>query len=810
MMRKSYNIGLSIMILGVTSLSAFEVNTHQAITRCAIDKVGCKNKGILLRSEGSQNLYNFAEDTFFSKKDYKDTVYKGYQLDGKPAKYVEYATQGEGFTKYKIETKSNYLGLIEAGVVLEDSVYSDNLFGGDGRFNNHFYAAQFNSKKVCAKIAKARGLLGAGLGIYLGGGAGGAIAAASIQTGEQFANYMQTDKALCAGYGERTDNITWALKKNMDLGNGRQNYYGLDDAFDYYKKSFEGNAHDRKENQAKLFVSLGFLIHLIQDLHSPAHVRDGSHPGGDYLEIYGRYNGGFNLVNGKLNPANNVNIEKAIHLIDMKKTMLTNNKYASYQDFFTHEAMWVSKNFMSEAHGLDGDQFKDINNSTGEGLELDEDEIDEKSTTIFDKYNPHLSRNEVDESYIDGAETHLFGDKKWFHLTTKGAIEKDNEKGYISKNSNIVALRYKGYFGYENETMSMITDGSGSLNPAHTDSYSLYNTDALEDTAVNVMSRAVVSSEAFINYFFRGRMKVSLSENEKNITIENISEPQWVSSADLCTFKQGMKVLVSYIDDQNISQPLLDNITLTKDIAIGETYTINGIKLDNLSPPMGDKKQIAVLLDGQLGEKKGLDDSKYNIGARGLVVAYASSRVANADILFSFDKSGSMGSDIENAKTSAKSILTNVVGVDNNSTYIQIEAFNGGASVLLAYDNNVTKVKAKIDTIFSGGGTALYDAIKLAGNSAVAHKNTNNTPKSIVILYTDGQENSSSTTKQQAINAISNANATEIDEVFLIHVGNGGGASELNDIALQAGRKYLKVDNASALEDAISKILRGQ
>ena len=128
----------------------------------------------------------------------------------------------------------------------------------------------------------------------------------------------------------------------------------------------------------------------------------------------------------------------------------------------------------------------------------------------------------------------------------------------------------------------------------------------------------------------------------------------------------------------------------------------------------------------------------------------------------------------------------------------------------MPYDNNVTKAKNIISTIYSGGGTALYDAIKLAGNNAVAHKKASKIAKSIVILYTDGLENSSNASRQQAIDAISNAKAPEIDEVFLIHVGNGDGAAELKSIADEAGRKYLKVDNASALKDAIEKILKGQ
>ena len=449
-------------------------------------------------------------------------------------------------------------------------------------------------------------------------------------------------------------------------------------------------------------------------------------------------------------------------------------------------------NFFSETHN---DSTEADNNETGDGLDLDT--ITDKDT-IFDSHNPKLAKTDTFEQAIPNSETALFGDL-WNYIKTNGNVAA--VKGDIDSSHNVVAIVEHGYL-FNSERMLAVVDGSGNTG------YNDYDKTPLSDTAIHVIPRAVVSTEAFINYFFRGRMEATLSDDDKNITIKNISDPQWVSNPDLCTFKSTMTVDIYYINDKNISKKLFSKKALGKDLNIDDTLSIDiGDRIKNLSD-MGKEKKIIVLLDGQLGEKRGLDG--YSNNARGLVVAYASARVANADILFSFDKSGSMGSDIENAKTSAKSILTNVVGVDNNSTYMQVEAFNSGASVLLAYDNNVTKVKAKIDTIYSYGGTALYDAIKLAGNSAVAHKNTNNTPKSIVILYTDGLENSSSTTRQGAIDAISNANASEIDEVFLIFVGSGSGSSALQSIANEAGRKFLSVSNGAGLEDAISEILRGQ
>jgi len=618
--------GLLFVVFLANSLWAFEVNTHQAITRCA---VSLPVKGSIynecFRKDSALNLHYFAKSANLDKEGYSSEIFEGY---GVP--YREYAKTGIGFGKWHIVIPDgSYSKMIEAGAVLEDAVYSKILSNeavgsGEGRFNNHFYHAQGDiSQSECEKkINKELGYPGRLVAKYYD---------LPIE-----ASYRLTERTLCNGATHRTDNISWALDKSVVLydSNGdesvaRVNHYNLDSAFKYYRQSFVGTKKDRHTAQAKLFVTLGFLIHLIQDLHSPAHVRDGSHSGGDYLEIYGRYNGGFNLRDGSMNINNNLLIEDAIANIDMKETMLKNNKYSSYQDFYTHEANWVGYNFMSEAHDFDFSENgklwfpKDnLEDPDGSGLELDEDQFGEKFTTIFDKDNKHLSRGEVSEeeipnSYPAANAVEYTSDGKWYYLNTKGNVA--SEKGAITYPT--VALRYTGYFGRifkqrkSMETMAMVTDGSDIR------SYSNYNKVALSDTATNVMARAVVSSEAFINYFFRARIEATLDGD--SLVIKNVSDPQWVSSPDLCTLKEGMDINISFVNKQNSIVSLMNKQTLDKDVAIGKSFTITGMQsaVASHQDEMKEPVEIIVLVDGQIGELKGLDD--YNIKARGLSVTYA-------------------------------------------------------------------------------------------------------------------------------------------------------------------------------------------
>jgi len=476
---KMKNIISIVILAGISYLYGFEVNTHQAITRCALT-TECSQSG------GISNLENFVKHTELKEEDYSNEDYEKYH-----EKYIDYANTGTGFKDWKIQITPNYLGMIEAGSVLEDSLYHNPARGvyhdGDGRFNNHFYAVQFDSRDACEHNVT-------GLPIV------------------DFSDYrdMMTPHTLCGGYGKRTDSIDWTFNKDVDLGQGRKNEYGLEDAFDYFKKSFEGNETERTKYQAKFFVTLGFMSHMLQDLHSPAHVRDGSHMFGDYLEIYGRYDKGFNLRQGNMNPTNEQEITAAISSFDMP-SYLNGMNFKSLEDFYYKEASWVSHNFFSESHNWNENK----NIQTGEGLRVnswrDKD-------TIFDGYNALLSKNDI---YEDPYDPTIPNNEKWSYLRTNYAI--GDVYGPIVAGHDAVGFKETGVFFVD-------IDGDGLESREHMikpnyevvfqageyiiltdedDDYLSADTTALKDTAVNVIPRAVASTQAFLNFFFRGQIAVS-------------------------------------------------------------------------------------------------------------------------------------------------------------------------------------------------------------------------------------------------------------------------------------------------------------
>jgi len=226
-----------ILIFLITmSANAWEVTTHRAIDIQALEIVK------------EENLKAFLDNTQIGNKDYPNEKFEGYKdkETGQAITYFNYfkseksddamAEQNMTFSDVKVKD------LIEAGTMLEDAVYPDAgllLLGGDGRFNNHYYDPQ-------------------------NGG-----------------------KALTWGYGPRSDAISWTIgyKKQLNPFDTRHyNAYSYTMAKEYFKYAFtEAEKSERRRLQAKMFVSIGHVMHMINDMNVPSHVRDDSHPLWDSL-----------------------------------------------------------------------------------------------------------------------------------------------------------------------------------------------------------------------------------------------------------------------------------------------------------------------------------------------------------------------------------------------------------------------------------------------------------------------------------------------------------------------------------------------
>jgi hypothetical protein len=438
---------------------------------------------------------------------------------------------------------------------------------------------------------------------------------------------MLTPHTLCGGYGKRTDNIDWIFNKDVVLDKGRTNEYGLEDAFAYFKKSFDGNETERKKYQAKFFVTLGFMSHMLQDLHSPAHVRDGSHITGDYLEIYGRYDKGFNLRQGNMNPTNEQEIKDAIATFNMAN-YLNGMNFKSLEDFYYKEALWVSHNFFSEEHN----KFESSNIETGFALSVNN--VFDRDT-IFDNYNDHLSKDETYE--VD--ETDSTGN--WSYIKTNGnAIS--TIYGDIVEGHDTVAFNNKGFLFTsldDNEHMikaKYTLEYDASLDEYRMDQYTEADKTPLKDTAVNVIPRAVASTQAFLNFFFRGQIAVSTIYTRR-IYIFNDSNTSSVTDNALLTFKASGEMYVYYMNDDNVTHSIRKDdegnpepYLLVNDLLVNSQTSFdlnegsNGVDRFAGKNIDGQTRWI-VIFDGNIGNEGG-GSNTYKYGMRSMTADVALDR----------------------------------------------------------------------------------------------------------------------------------------------------------------------------------------
>ena len=119
-----------VLFFTVGVLHAWEVNTHRAIDRTAIEKVKPKN------------LLKFIDSAGIADNSYAHERFEGYGLT-----YFEYFNKKKSNDAMADMNQTfvdgKYQSLLEAGSMLEDAQWQNNaLFGANGRFLNHFYNPQ--------------------------------------------------------------------------------------------------------------------------------------------------------------------------------------------------------------------------------------------------------------------------------------------------------------------------------------------------------------------------------------------------------------------------------------------------------------------------------------------------------------------------------------------------------------------------------------------------------------------------------------------------------------------------------------------
>jgi len=526
-----------LFIIITNIIYGWEINTHRAIDKTAIGK--------------ATNLTDFAKDANIKSISYQGSKFRDYDTT-----YFNYVTYGEedgvskGIWRQTFDTKiPSYQNLIEAGTILEDVVWDGADWiaaGGDGRFSNHFYDPQ---------------------------------------------NY---GKSLTIGYEQNVDAITWATT-GATLGvsptDKRSNYYSLDSAREYMRLGFtESGKDDRKNYQAKMFVAVGHILHLMNDMNVPAHTRDDAHPNGDALEVWMRggekadETTGYRVIGSSLNN----NDSK----VTTRASSATPYKYNNYKEgtlrfYMGKEAKFTGTHFFSSPYRITA--------------------IDSIGTIEQKNYRPTPDETTLSEEIDLGR-----GIKKQY-IQSK-LLSEHNKLGIVINSfitKKMMAL-HSGNFKIYNRIIKIDADYS-----------------VLQDNGYHLIPRAVSNASGFVNYFFRGKMQAT-GINSCSITITNNSNASLVADNSVVTFAQGGTIDIFY-DDKDGNRESIFGLhgayTLENNLSVGASVTIPLQLTQEILDKMGDNKKLTIVYDGKIGSETGVsvlvvelpEDVSQSKGTKGIV-----------------------------------------------------------------------------------------------------------------------------------------------------------------------------------------------
>ncbi len=457
---------LSVVILG--NVYGWEINTHRAIDRKAI--------------EASTNLKRFLGTVGMNL----DSVYTGDTLsyDGYNTNYLRYIVKEEsnGISKWNqsftyVDSK-NYKAriatvqdLIEAGAILEDAQWPHwwikEHIGwwdqADGRFNNHF------------------------------------------------ADPQNDYNGLTYGYGSRESALLWA----WGSGSGR-NEYDYQDAIRYFHRGFASASYaERRRFQAKMLVSVGHIMHVMNDMNVPAHTRDDAHPFGDALEWWAR--GGE----------------------DGNESM----------GFYIRGSSLAGGSFAKKS--VDTYRFGDSDSLYfGELYEYMQKEAEFTGTHFFSGYAQLFTADRLGTIEKKALPAN-------YHETPYESTQHPNvEKCYIVSDEldthNKLAIKIRSYF-YDELGRKIYGNPSAQMFAGGTTVTFQGDVSVLEDNAYHLIPRAIANAAGFLNYFFRGSMEIAITY--QGVRITNTSDAGAVASSETVNFKKHSGILLFYDDKKGIRHP---------------------------------------------------------------------------------------------------------------------------------------------------------------------------------------------------------------------------------------------------------------
>jgi len=502
MIRKITYILASILLLNTVQVWGWGVNTHSAITRNSVE-------GITLQStyETKGNLAYFLGVFGLTGNMPENSC----DLEGN---FIQQANQfSDEFTEHL--TGCTVTNLIAAGSVLEDTGSIWDI--ENARYLRHFFNPLTNT----------------GLHEVPGSNTGPA---------ENARNW-----AFNGGDANIDNDFSWVT---------------LFDAFE--RGIIAPTSNERMAGKQRLFATLGYISHLVEDMSQPLHTRDDAHPVTAYLETYGTEHLTYNFLSNTTSP-----VRQAIDAQPMEY-------FSTFEEYFNNLASFSNGHFFSDDTIFDGNFPRPNDNDT--------DRREEVVTQEFQLSGVSWS----------GAEYTLQDVRRNFEVSNANLFpngEIHNYNGFFDANSTFPRL-------------AIVTNGLMGEDFTLNDPQSLiYN-----DNSHVLLPRAVSHVRGLLNYFFRGRIEATLMPGEvenQNMSFIELRVKNASSNDDFSNGTLGVHFeTADGIMHEHVEFPLF---SLAKNAEVDLVFPPVFIRSDNGNVVnLDDVVRIVASFDGTVGSERGV------------------------------------------------------------------------------------------------------------------------------------------------------------------------------------------------------------
>ncbi|MFQ5741172.1 MAG: choice-of-anchor tandem repeat NxxGxxAF-containing protein [Acidobacteriota bacterium] len=352
-------------------------------------------------------------------------------------------------------------------------------------------------------------------------------------------------------HGQRSDE--WGLEDPQELVGQDFSYM---DAREHFRLSLtQADPTERERRLADTFYALGHVIHLIQDLASPAHTRNAPHGG---------------LIGGTIDAGPKSVVEKYLDLRDVRQSLKFDGYPIPKVGFTKPRDFWVetdasgaprkgpdarglsqiiNRNFVSE--GTNFTAFVDGNHAP---------EYPDPILNTADCFEESVTTEDAERNVISGRL--MFCPNSFV----------DPNSGILETNPRMTTF---SLFSQDLQEMGSFEGQVSSLN-------------GLNAMSIGKLTipRAVGYSAGLLDYFFRGRLDVATDSSQVELRVTNRSSEAI-----------GPGTLSVYCDDANGDRVKLDELTVSQEVqADAESPRIP------FSFPAGTLRCVMVF-EGKLGEE---------------------------------------------------------------------------------------------------------------------------------------------------------------------------------------------------------------